>query len=173
MPFDASDWSAAADIARPQAEAAKEVADAAQAAATEARADLSVLGDRITAEVSARTTTDAAVTALSTTVTQTADAWSVTAGAMQAQIDSAADVAGDVSSHMAFSADGMTIGRSDSDMQMHLDNDSMDFMARGMSVLELDGRTSTAKAERVQVGRYRWTSTNGGANLSLLYVGGE
>lgn len=65
----------------------------------------------------------------------------------------------------------LTIGTSSSKMKSELGNTKLAFVSDDTEVASIDGETSTLNAQRVQIGTYRWMPTNGGSNLTLVYVG--
>lgn len=89
----------------------------------------------------------------------------------QTAIDGATSVTKQISNYFTFAGSGLTIGRDGADMTQTLTNDSTTFRAGGQDVVKLNGLTSTLEAQRVKLGRYQWMPTNGGANISLMYVG--
>ena len=70
-----------------------------------------------------------------------------------------------------FGADGLTIGKSDSEMKGTFSNDSLIFTANGQAVLVLNANTSTAVANRFGIGKYQWQSVDNGEAIALVYVG--
>jgi hypothetical protein len=134
------------------------------------------LAESILSEVSARQVTDGVVSDIkskTTVLEQTSESLSLDVTNMQGAIDSNTDTSEKINKHFDFNTNGLVItNASDPNaMKMTLSNTSLNFDSKGISVLELDGSTSTAKASKFQVGHYCWTSTGNGANMSLLYVG--
>ena len=127
------------------------------------------LSDSLQTEVSNRQVTDTNVNNVvsrTTALEQRADGLAIDVSSTMATSEN-------VNQHFTFDTAGLTIANAldPNAMKMVLSNTALNFVAKGLSVLELDGSTSTAKASKFQVGHYCWTSTGDGANMSLLYVG--
>lgn len=90
---------------------------------------------------------------------------------MQAQLDGHEEVVQDVTKSFRFSQNGLEIGASNSQMRAILDNDALRFQSGGADVLVLDATSSTAKAERMSVGKYQWRSLDNGDSMALVYTG--
>ena len=150
-------------------EAAKVAYNKAAAVQTTTTVSVNQLSDRIQTEVSNRQVTDNNVNNVSSRTTmleQKADGLAIDVSSTMATSEN-------VNQHFTFDTAGLTIANAldPNAMKMVLSNTALNFVANGLSVLELDGSTSTAKASKFQVGHYCWTSTGDGANMSLLYVG--
>ncbi len=91
-------------------------------------------------------------------------------------VDGLKDTQTSIRSYMTFTDPSggdpkLTIGTSSSKMKSELGNTKLAFVSDGTEVASIDGDTSMLNAQRVQIGTYRWMPTNGGANLTLVYVG--
>ncbi len=98
-----------------------------------------------------------------------------TVSTLSDDMNSVKKTVGSVNSYMSFTdpnggSPQLEIGTTASAMKMNLTNSELDFTASGTTVASLDGASSTLDAKNVKIGHYKWSPTNGGENLTLIYV---
>lgn len=161
------------------------------------QASLKVANDGIESEVKARAELSDAVSDLSTTVSQTADSITASVTSLRAEmsskasnaaskLDSLGEGVGDarkavdalertVSSSLRFGADGVELGRSDSNTRLKMGADRMSFVNNGNEVMYITGDrlfiNSAQVVQSQQVGQYMWF-TRGNGNMGLKWVNG-
>jgi hypothetical protein len=161
------------------------------------QASLKVANDSIESEVKARAELSDAVSDLSTTVSQTADSITASVTSLRAemssrassaasQLDSLGEGVGDarkavdalertVSSSLRFGADGVELGRSDSNTTLKMGADRMSFVNNGNEVMYITGDRLFINSAQVvrsqQVGQYMWFTRENG-NMGLKWVNG-
>lgn len=137
---------------------------------------LKMLSDSITSEVKARAKTDDAVSELSSKMEQTVNGINVSLDRLTAtekQIHSWFDFGSDASGNPKLS-----MGSSSSPIVGEYSNTGTAYKSRsGATLLALDAANSTTTADHVvakdmTVGKWKWVPTNGGDNLTLVWIGG-
>jgi hypothetical protein len=108
---------------------------------------------------------------LSTQITQTASNINVSIDSLNTKVTAQGETIEAVNSTFDFTADGLIIGKSDSPVKSVLDNQALRFQAHAQDVMVLNGESSTAEMDRLKIGKYRWTSVDGGNAIALMYVG--
>ena len=104
---------------------------------------------------------------------QTSSSLKASISTTQTALDSMAKTTKNVEDYMTFEAGPkLTIGTSSSTFKTVITNTGEQFVNAGQTVMELDGTTSTVKANRLQTGLYRWQASPDGAGIQLVYVGG-
>lgn len=147
----------------------------------EYRKERSETDDALAQQVSGISETQSGLVESTSALTQRADGWDASVTRVEAirnQLDGVAQVTSEVTDWARLDASDATepaleIGTSASDFKERLSNRRLRFQYKGDDVLTLDGESSTVSAARVRVGAYEWRPTNGGKNLSLVYVGGD
>lgn len=118
---------------------------------------------------------NSALGTLQTTVTSQiqnlGDSVQVSVNSITSRLDSQDEILSDVTNTFDFTADGLVIGKSDSPVKSVLDNQALRFQAHSQDVMVLNGESSTAEMDRLKIGKYRWTSVDGGNAIALMYVG--
>lgn len=161
------------------------------------KSSLELANESISTEVKARAELSDAVSDLSTTVSQTADSITASVTSLRAemssrassaasQLDSLGEGVGDarkavdalertVSSSLRFGADGVELGRSDSNTTLKMGADRMSFVNNGNEVMYITGDRLFINSAQVvrsqQVGQYVWF-TRGNGNMGLKWVNG-
>lgn len=161
------------------------------------KSSLELANESISTEVKARAELSDAVSDLSTTVSQTADSITASVTSLRAEMSSRASSAasqldslgkgvGDaskavdalertVSSSLRFGADGVELGRSDSNTRLKMGADRMSFVNNGNEVMYITGDRLFINSAQVvrsqQVGQYVWF-TRGNGNMGLKWVNG-
>lgn len=161
------------------------------------KSSLELANESISTEVKARAELSDAVSDLSTTVSQTADSITASVTSLRAEMSSRASSAasqldslgkgvGDaskavdalertVSSSLRFGADGVELGRSDSNTTLKMGADRMSFVNNGNEVMYITGDRLFINSAQVvrsqQVGQYVWF-TRGNGNMGLKWVNG-
>lgn len=90
---------------------------------------------------------------------------------LQSAVDLQAQVLADVTTTFTFDANGLVIGKTNSEMKSVFSNDALRFQAGGQDVLVLDAVSSTASADKFGIGKYQWKSVDNGDAIALVYVG--
>lgn len=118
---------------------------------------------------------NSALGTLQTTVTSQiqnlGDSVQVSVNSITSRLDSQDEILSDVTNTFDFTADGLVIGKSNSPVKSVLDNQALRFQAHAQDVMVLNGESSTAEMDRLKIGKYRWTSVDGGNAIALMYVG--
>lgn len=161
------------------------------------KSSLELANESISTEVKARAELSDAVSDLSTTVSQTADSITASVTSLRAEmsskasnaaskLDSLGEGVGDarkavdalertVSSSLRFGADGVELGRSDSNTRLKMGADRMSFVNNGNEVMYITGDrlfiNSVQVVQSQQVGQYMWF-TRGNGNMGLKWVNG-
>lgn len=151
------------------------------AAFDEYRKERSETDDALAQQVSGISETQSGLVESTTSLTQRADGWDASVTRVEAitdQLDGVSQVTREVTDWARLDASDATepaleIGTTASDFKERLSNRRLRFQYKGDDVLTLDGESSSVSAARVRIGAYEWRPTNGGRNLSLVYVGGE
>lgn len=137
---------------------------------------LKMLSDSITSEVKARARTDDAVSELSSKMEQTVKGINVSLDSLTAtekQIHSWFDFGTDPSGNPKLS-----MGSSSSPIIGEYSNTGTTYKDRsGATLLALDAANSTTGADHMvakdmTIGKWQWVPTNGGDNLTLVWIGG-
>lgn len=140
------------------------------------KASQKILSDSITSEVKARAKTDGAVSELSSKMEQTVNGINVSLDKLTAtekQIHSWFDFGSDASGNPK-----LAMGSSSSPIIGEYSNTGTTYKDRsGATLLALDAANSTTGADHVvakdmTVGKWKWVPTNGGDNLTLVWIGG-
>lgn len=147
----------------------------------EYRKERSETDDALAQQVSGISETQSGLVESTTSLTQRADGWDASVTRVEAitdQLDGVSQVTREVTDWARLDASDPTepaleIGTTASDFKERLSNRRLRFQYKGEDVLTLDGESSSVSAARVRIGAYEWRPTNGGRNLSLVYVGGE
>ena len=147
----------------------------------EYRKERSETDDALAQQVSGISETQSGLVESTTSLTQRADGWDASVTRVEAitdQLDGVSQVTREVTDWARLDASDVTepaleIGTTASDFKERLSNRRLRFQYKGEDVLTLDGESSSVSAARVRIGAYEWRPTNGGRNLSLVYVGGE
>jgi len=171
----ASSAATTANAAKSTADAAKTTATAAQTMATENKSSIKQLSNSITSEVSARTQTDRTVSDLSSRLTQTASG-------INASISKLSETDKKVNAWLNFEADSsgnpkLTMGSSTSPVVGTYTNSGLAYMSRdGAVIMQLDASRSATisdhmEAQDMAVGKWKWTQTQGGTHLTLVWAG--
>lgn len=145
------------------------------------KSERSEAGDALSQQVSGISRTQAGLVESTTSLTQRADGWDASVTRVEAirdQLDGVAQVTREVTDWARLDASdpaepALEIGTTASDFKERLSPRRLRFQYKGEDVLTLDGESSTVAAARVRIGAYEWRPTNGGRNLSLVYIGGE
>lgn len=147
-------------------------------------AALSLADDAIKAEVKERTDWGTGMASRVSTLEQTSKGFQSTISShtqtlaqQSSKISQLADVTGDVQSYMSFAdptggKPQLTIGTSASTLKTVITNQDFDIQRSGTNVFAINGARSAVQAQKVAVGSYEWQATNGGANMTLVYIGG-
>lgn len=140
------------------------------------KASQKILSDSITSEVNARAKTDGAVSELSSKMEQTVNGINVSLDKLTAterQIHSWFDFGADASGNPKLS-----MGSSSSPIIGEYSNTGTTYKDRsGATLLALDAANSTTGADHMvakdmTIGKWQWVPTNGGDNLTLVWIGG-
>lgn len=140
------------------------------------KASQKILSDSITSEVNARAKTDGAVSELSSKMEQTVNGINVSLDKLTAtekQIHSWFDFGSDASGNPK-----LAMGSSSSPIIGEYSNTGTTYKDRsGATLLALDAANSTTGADHVvsndvTIGKWQWVPTNGGDNLTLVWIGG-
>lgn len=156
----------AAKDAKSTANAAKDAADGAQQAADSAS---DAASDAATAASKAR---QAAYEA-QRQATQTAE----TLAQAQEYLDGIRQWVSDGQSFLGFQDVGeataqLTIANRDSSFYTTLTNTRQEYHNGSSTIMAIDGQHGRVEASALAVGKYEWQSTNNGANMTLVYIGG-
>jgi hypothetical protein len=109
-------------------------------------------------------------TQLQSSLTQTADQLRASVSTIETAVSQAATTTNKVDEYLTFDADGLTIGRSDSDMKVQITNADQRFVSGGEALLTIDGQHSRVKAQNLTLGSYQWQAPDKD-RLQLVYVG--
>lgn len=140
------------------------------------KASLKVTDDSVKAEVKARAETDGAVSELSTKTEQTVNGINISLDKLtktDQQIHSWFDFDSDASGNPK-----LAMGSSSSPIIGEYSNTGTAYKSRsGATLLALDAVNSTTSADHMEaqdvtVGKWKWVPTNGGNNLTLVWIGG-
>lgn len=191
----ADDASAAASNATTKAEEAKteasnasETASAAKDTADSVKNDIATnymttvgtqtkldsLSDRIMTSVESTyvTNDDMINYAQKSELTQVSDSLTASIATTQKTVDGISKITKNVEDYMKFeSGPKLTIGTSASAFKTVITNTGEQFTNAGQTVMELDGTTSTVKANRIKTGKYQWQQSSDGNAIQLIYLG--
>ena len=165
-----------ASQAKDDAGAAKSDAKDAQNTANENGTAIAGATKRIEAEENARKKTDSTVQNISTQLNEVKDG-------LQLQINSVKDGVGQLSGWIKATTDAdgnpeLDIASSGSPIVSKQTNGGLRYTDRAdTTLLEIDARTQSVRAahfaaQDVSIGKWQWVPTNGGQNLTLMWIGG-
>ena len=105
-------------------------------------------------------------------LTQVSDSLTASIATTQKSVDGISKTAKNVEDYMKFeSGPKLTIGTSSSAFKTVITNTGEQFTNAGQTVMELDGTTSTVKANRIKTGKYQWQQSSDGNSIQLIYLG--
>lgn len=105
-------------------------------------------------------------------VTQVSDSLTARISTTQSVVDGISKTTKNVEDYMKFeSGPKLTIGTSSSAFKTVITNTGEQFVNAGQTVMELDGVTSTVKANRIKTGKYQWQQSTDGNAIQLIYLG--
>lgn len=105
-------------------------------------------------------------------LTQVSDSSTARIATTQKTVDGISKTAKNVEDYMKFeSGPKLTIGTSASAFKTVITNTGEQFTNAGQTVMELDGTTSTVKANRIKTGKYQWQQSSDGNAIQLIYLG--
>ena len=184
----ASNATAKAEEAKIESSNASEAASAAKDTADSVKNDLATnytttvdtqtkldsLSDRIMTSVESTyvTNDDIINYAQKSELTQVSDSLTARISTTQKTVDGISKTTKNVEDYMKFeSGPKLTIGTSASAFKTVITNTGEQFTNAGQTVMELDGITSTVKANRIKTGKYQWQQSSDGNAIQLIYLG--
>lgn len=171
---EASNASTAANTAKDTADSVKNDLATNYTTTVDTQTKLDKLSDRIMTSVESTyvTNDDMAGYAQKSELTQVSDSLTARIATTQKTIDGISKTAKNVEDYMKFeSGPKLTIGTSASSFNTVITNTGEQFTNAGQTVMELDGVTSTVKANRIKTGKYQWQQSTDGNAIQLIYLG--
>lgn len=171
---EASNASAAASTAKDTADSVKNDLATNYTTTVDTQTKLDSLSDRIMTSVeSTYVTNDSMVNyAQKSELTQVSDSLTARIATTQKTVDGISKTTKNVEDYMKFeSGPKLTIGTSASAFKTVITNTGEQFTNAGQTVMELDGVTSTVKANRIKTGKYQWQQSSDGNAIQLIYLG--
>lgn len=171
---EAANASATANTAKDTADAVKNDLATNYTTTVDTQTKLDKLSDRIMSSVeSTYVTNDNMVNyAQKSELTQVSDSLTASIATTQKNVDGISKTAKNVEDYMKFeSGPKLTIGTSSSAFKTVITNTGEQFTNAGQTVMELDGTTSTVKANRIKTGKYQWQQSSDGNSIQLIYLG--
>lgn len=171
---EASNASAAASTAKDTADSVKNDLATNYTTTVDTQTKLDSLSDRIMTSVESTyvTNDDMVNYAQKSELTQVSDSLTASIATTQKTVDGISKTTKNVEDYMKFeSGPKLTIGTSVSAFKTVITNTGEQFTNAGQTVMELDGTTSTVKANRIKTGKYQWQQSSDGNAIQLIYLG--
>lgn len=171
---EASNASAAANTAKDTADSVKNDLATNYTTTVDTQTKLDSLSDRIMTSVESTyvSNDDIVNYAQKSELTQLSDSLTARIATTQKTVDGVSKTAKNVEDYMKFeSGPKLTIGTSASAFKTVITNTGEQFTNAGQTVMELDGTTSTVKANRIKTGKYQWQQSSDGSAIQLIYLG--
>lgn len=171
---EASNASEAASAAKDTADSVKNDLATNYTTTVDTQTKLDSLSDRIMTSVESTyvTNDDMIHYARKSELTQVSDSLTARIATTQKTVDGISKTTKNVEDYMKFeSGPKLTIGTSASAFKTVITNTSEQFTNAGQTVMELDGTTSTVKANRIKTGKYQWQQSSDGSAIQLIYLG--
>ena len=171
---EASNASAVASTAKDTADSVKNDLATNYTTTVDTQTKLDSLSDRIMTSVESTyvTNNDMVNYAQKSELTQVSDSLTARITTTQKTVDGISKTAKNVEDYMKFeSGPKLTIGTSASAFKTVITNTGEQFTNAGQTVMELDGTTSTVKANRIKTGKYQWQQSSDGNAIQLIYLG--
>jgi hypothetical protein len=171
---EASNASAAASTAKDTADSVKNDLATNYTTTVDTQTKLDSLSDRIMTSVESTyvTNDDMINYAQKSELTQVSDSLTARIATTQKTVDGISKTTKNVEDYMKFeSGPKLTIGTSASAFKTVITNTGEQFTNAGQTVMELDGTTSTVKANRIKTGKYQWQQSSDGNAIQLIYLG--
>ena len=171
---EASNASAAASTAKDTADSVKNDLATNYTTTVDTQTKLDSLSDRIMTSVESTYVTNDSMGnyAQKSELTQVSDSLTASIATTQKTVDGISKTTKNVEDYMKFeSGPKLTIGTSASAFKTVITNTGEQFTNAGQTVMELDGTTSTVKANRIKTGKYQWQQSSDGNAIQLIYLG--
>lgn len=171
---EASNASAAASTAKDTADSVKNDLATNYTTTVDTQTKLDKLSDRIMTSVESTYVTNDSIGnyAQKSELTQVSDSLTASIATTQKTVDGISKTTKNVEDYMKFeSGPKLTISTSASVFKTVITNTGEQFTNAGQTVMELDGTTSTVRANRIKTGKYQWQQSSDGSAIQLIYLG--